>query len=94
MDKSLVEKVYRWLLGAEDWELYRINPVVLTQNWGCAENQLIDIFVYGARLGLFDFSWSTFCPNCGEIQDNLTSFHHVHEDFLHGLSGASRCEHG
>jgi len=82
LDKSLVEKVYRWLLGAEDWELYRINPVVLTQNWGCAENQLIDIFVYGARLGLFDFSWSIFCPYCGEIQDNLTSFHHVHEDFF------------
>lgn len=80
-EEAFIQNVTAWLEEAEDWDLYRINPVALAKKLDVDENHLIDFFIYGARAGVFDFSWSMICPCCGEIQNNDNSFNSVKGDF-------------
>jgi class 3 adenylate cyclase len=53
------------LKGLSDWELRHINPLTFANTYGFDRGELIDLFLYGSRIGLFDLSWNLVCPSCG-----------------------------
>ena len=80
-DDKLLSAFTQWMIKAEDWDLFRINPVKLAASLELPEPSMIDFFVHGSRVGLFDFSWSMICPSCGEIQNNDHSLNALEGEF-------------
>ena len=52
---------------AEDARLNRINALDFAAEHGLPLEQVLDLFLHAARLGLFDLSWNILCPGCGGV---------------------------
>lgn len=56
-----------------DWDLMRMNPLAVAEHIGFDPQQTIDLFLHGAKIGLFDFSWNLVCPSCGLTEYRYTT---------------------
>lgn len=59
------------------WDLVRINPLRFAEEHDFDAAEAVELFVHGAKVGLFDFVWNLICPTCGAIVtsgDSLSSF--------------------
>lgn len=61
----------------------RINPFEFAAAAGMAAETAIDLFVHGAKLGLFDLEWGMICTLCGGITHSVAELDRVAEDSLH-----------
>ncbi len=75
-----VSKMRGLLEKRDDWGLIRINPLRVAEEEGIEPSELVDLFILGAKVGLFDFVWNTICPHCGNIAFNCDSFDKIEED--------------
>ncbi len=66
----------------------RINPFQFADAAGVDAETALDLFVHGAKLGLFDLEWGMVCPLCGGITHSVAELDHVAEDSHH----CSLCE--
>lgn len=66
-----------------DWELTRINPLQFAKTHDLDETETINLFIYGAKIGLFDFEWNLICPACGAIMKSHPSIGAVERDTIH-----------
>lgn len=71
------------LKGLNDWELLRINPLQFASAHGFAVSEMIDLFIHGAKVGLFDFSWNMLCPACGGLVRSHYSVNEVEAEMFH-----------
>src|SRR5574341_508990 len=71
------------LKGFGDWDLLRINPLRFAEEHGFNQSETIDLFVHGAKIGLFDFVWNMICPACGGIEHSHQSINEVEERIFH-----------
>src|SRR5258706_3399929 len=87
---SALEKVRAWsprvisrleshIRSAEDSKLFRINPVQFAADKGIHEPETIDLFLHGAKIGLFQMAWQLLCPSCGQYLDNLESLRKIRQ---------------
>jgi class 3 adenylate cyclase len=67
------------LKGLGDWDLLRINPLRFAEEHGFNQSEAMDLFVHGAKIGLFDFVWNMICPACGGIEHSHQSINEVEE---------------
>ena len=51
------------------YQAARINPFAFAEAAGIGGEAALDLFVHGAKLGLFDLEWGMVCPLCGAIDD-------------------------
>lgn len=58
---------------AEDADLVRINPLEFARSHGLDEAALIDLFLYGRKVGLLRMEWQYVCPGCGDIVESFYS---------------------
>ena len=65
------------------WELIRINPLQFATTHELDEAETITLFIYGAKIGLFDFEWNLICPACGSIMKSHRSIGTVERDTIH-----------
>jgi len=61
----------------------RINPFAFAEEAGIGAETALDLFVHGAKLGLFDLEWGMVCPLCGGIINSVAELDRVAEDTLH-----------
>jgi class 3 adenylate cyclase len=61
----------------------RINPYAFAEEAGIDAEQALDLFVHGAKLGVFDLEWGMICPLCGAITHSAAQLDQVAEDSLH-----------
>src|SRR5437763_15120887 len=64
---SAIEKLIR---DGPDRELCRINALAFAAKHKLNEEDVIAAFLHGARLGIFDMSWTILCPACGGVLDS------------------------
>ena len=74
---TTVAKIGEVLQRLNNWELFRINPLRFAEEHNFDTSEVINIFVHGARVGLFDFAWNMLCPSCGTIVDSYVSMNDV-----------------
>ena len=65
-----IEKVIQ---GGADRELCRINALAFAAKHKLNEEDVIAVFLHGARLGIFDMSWNILCPACGGVLDSAAT---------------------
>ncbi len=83
INPATVEKFGEILRQANDWELFRVNPLSFAEKYQLDTTETIDLFIYGAKIGLFDFAWNLICPGCGGIEYSYHTVNELHADKFH-----------
>lgn len=71
LDATLVDQCLGYVDSAEDDELYRIRVRELAQRWQVSERDLLVVFLYGVRAGLFYLTWDVICPHCRGVRTEI-----------------------
>ena len=67
----------------DDWDLLRINPLSFAEEHGFDRLDSVELFIHGAKIGLFDFVWNMVCPSCGGTEYTHRSINEIEESIFH-----------
>ncbi len=88
-DADVVAAIERAVREAPDAELNRINVIDFSARHGLPVDQVLDGFLRGARLGLFEMSWNVLCPGCGGVLGAAGTIQSIHQhDYACALCAA------
>ena len=82
-DAALLDRFEQILASASAWDLRRINPLHFAAQNGLDTRATVDLFVHAAKVGLFDFEWSTVCPMCGSAEYHHDAIHELDPEAFH-----------
>lgn len=82
-DDEALRRFARHLQALPPYQAARINPFAFADAAGIGAESALDLFVHGAKLGLFDLEWGTVCPLCGAITHSVAELDQVAEDAFH-----------
>jgi len=75
-------KLESFIRTAEDYDLFRVNPIQYATEKNMAESEAIDLFLHSAKLGLFEMEWHLVCPGCGHVVESLRNMHKLHSAYI------------
>jgi class 3 adenylate cyclase len=78
---EVMEKLEALIREGDDYELFRINPLRFALERGIVENEAIDIFLHGTKLGIFQMEWDLVCPTCGDSVESFRSLNKLNSHF-------------
>lgn len=73
----VISKLENSIRTANDEDLFRVNPLQWAQEKHVDVHEAIDLFLHGAKAGLFYMEWNVICPCCGKITQSLRDLHSV-----------------
>lgn len=73
----VISKLENSIHTADDEDLFRVNPLQWAQEKNVDIHEAVDLFLHGAKLGLFNMEWNVICPCCGKITQSLRDLHSV-----------------
>ena len=82
-DRNELNRFAQHLQALPPYRAARINPFEFAEAAGIGSETTLDLFVHGAKLGLFDLEWGMVCPLCGGITHSVAELDRVAEDTLH-----------
>lgn len=77
----VISKLETFIRTADDYDLFRVNPIRYAVDKGMSEQEAIDLFLYGVKFGLFEMEWHLICKMCGQVVDNFRSMSKLHGHF-------------
>jgi class 3 adenylate cyclase len=80
VDAAFVQKVGDALKASRDDELVRINPRSFAETHQLDAEMTLDVFLVGAKVGLFDLQFHLVCPGCGALESTTESWNGLHKD--------------
>lgn len=66
---------------ADDYDLFRVNPVQYAGGANLSTADAIDLFVHAARAGLFEMDWNLLCAYCPQVANSFRELEKVHPHF-------------
>ena len=78
----VISKLENFIRTAEDYDLFRVNPIQYATEKNMAESEAIDLFLHSAKLGLAEMEWHLVCPACGHVVESLRNMHKLHSSFV------------
>ena len=66
---------------ADDYELFRVNPIQYGAAQDLSETQAIELFVHAAKVGLFEMDWLLICAYCPQVAGSFRELDQVHPRF-------------
>jgi len=75
---DLICNLEAFVCTADDYALFRVDPVQYANEKGITENEAIDLFLHAAKLRLFDMEWNLICECCGEVFTSLRHWQLAH----------------
>ncbi|MBF0188166.1 MAG: adenylate/guanylate cyclase domain-containing protein [Magnetococcales bacterium] len=82
--ESLSEPLLDAILQRDPVDRVRLNPYTLAEELAVETTVMLDIFVHGARNGLFEWGWDLICPMCGFVtQASAESIDKTPEEAFH-----------
>tara|TARA_R110002124_G_scaffold47149_2_gene140669 strand:- start:6671 stop:8518 length:1848 start_codon:yes stop_codon:yes gene_type:complete len=85
--QRIITHLIKYLTQAEDEDLKTIHPYHLAEYWGEKKYSVLNVFLNAAKLGLLDFRWDVFCPNC---KSTVKSFHQMRD--IHSNLHCEECD--
>ena len=71
----VISKLENFIRTASDEDLFRVSPLQWALQKNVDEYEAVDLFLHGAKAGLFYMEWSVICPCCGKISQSLRDLH-------------------
>jgi class 3 adenylate cyclase len=84
----VISKLETMIRTADDYDLFRINPLKYAADKTLSENEAIDLFLYGAKVGLFEMDWHLICPSCGTVVESFAELDRLHPHVVCNACGA------
>ena len=78
----VISKLENFIRTADDYDLFRVNPIQYATEKNMAESEAIDLFLHSAKLGLFEMEWHLICPGCGHVVESLRNMHKLHSAYI------------
>jgi class 3 adenylate cyclase len=66
---------------ADDYDLFRINPIRYGGIAGLSDADAIELFVHASKVGLFEMDWQLLCAYCPQIAGSFRELDKVHPRF-------------
>ena len=76
----VISKLENSIRTANDEDLFRVSPLQWAAQKSVDEYEAVDLFLHGAKAGLFYMEWNVICPCCGQITQSLRDLHSVESD--------------
>lgn len=67
----------------EGLEFIRINPFTFAEKHQFTRDEALDLFLHGAKIGLFDFDWHVICSACGGIERSYQTVNELAKDHFY-----------
>jgi class 3 adenylate cyclase len=77
----VISKLETLIRTGSDLDLFRINPIQYAADRAVAEQEAIDLFLFGTKLGLFEMNWHLLCAFCGQVVHSLRSMSRLHSHY-------------
>jgi len=79
----VISRLEHHIRTAADEDVFRLNPLQWASQRGIDQYEAVDLFLHGAKVGLFYMDWNVICPCCGKVMRSLRE--------LHGLQAQNTC---
>ncbi len=76
--QRIINHLLRYLRKADDEDLKTIHPYKLAEYWGEKKYSVLNVFLNAAKLGLMDFRWDVFCPDCKKTRESFDKMRDIH----------------
>src|SRR5688500_7660397 len=77
----VISKLEAFIRTADDYTLFRVDPLQYAAEKGMTENEAIDLFLHAAKLNLYDLEWNLICACCGQIFSSFRTLGKLHSHF-------------
>jgi class 3 adenylate cyclase len=64
ISSTITENIRAHIETADPPGLQNISAFRMAEEWGMPRQEVLEAFLYGTRLGLFDLTWTIRCPSC------------------------------
>src|ERR1700732_911405 len=71
----------RFIRTADEYDLFRVNPIQYAGASGLSEAEAIELFVHAAKVGLFEMDWLLICAYCPQVAGSFRELDQVHPRF-------------
>ncbi len=71
----VISKLEKFIRTANDEDLFRVSPLQWALQKSVDEYEAVDLFLHGAKAGLFYMEWDVICGCCGRISQSLRDLH-------------------
>jgi len=78
----VISKLEAFIRTADDYTLFRVDPIQYATEKGMDENEAIDLFLHAAKGNLFDLEWNLICACCGQVFISLRGMSNLHGHFI------------
>ncbi len=78
----VISKLETMINTADDYALFRVNPIEYAAEKGISENEAIDLFLYGTQFGLFEMEWHLVCAFCAHVVESFRELTSLHSHFV------------
>lgn len=80
-ESSVLTTLETFVRTADDYELFRVNPIRYASSTGLADAEAIELFIHAAKIGLFEMDWQILCAYCPQISGSFRDLEKVHPHF-------------
>ena len=84
----VISKLEAMIQTADDYDLFRVNPIQFAEDKAIDEGESIDLFLYSAKYGLFEMEWDMLCAFCGHVVTSFQELSKLHSHFICDFCGA------
>jgi class 3 adenylate cyclase len=77
----VISKLETFIRTADDYDLFRINPIQYGNARGMSDAEAIDLFIYAAKVGLFEMDWQLLCAFCPQVVGSFRELDKVHSHY-------------
>ena len=78
---QLIPMLEVFIRTADDYDLFRINPIHYGSTRGLSDAEAIDLFIYAAKVGLFEMDWQLLCSYCPQVVGSFRELDKVHSHY-------------
>lgn len=85
--KKLVDQLQNFIVSVSDEEILRMRPYELADKWDANRDEVLRLFLYATKRGVFNLSWELMCPNCRVSKKRAESLAEINPVFHCDLCG-------
>lgn len=84
----VISKLETMIRTADDYSLFRVNPLQYAKDKGMAEAEAVELFLRASKVGLFEMEWHLVCASCCTIVSSFRALAQVHAHFVCSVCAA------
>ncbi|MGH7801103.1 MAG: DUF5939 domain-containing protein [Thermodesulfobacteriota bacterium] len=77
----VISKLEGLIRPGDDLSLFRINPLKFGSEKNISEQEVIDLFLYGTKCGIFKMNWQLLCPGCGDVVESFSTLRNLDSNY-------------